>query len=530
MITEFELLAPKREMMVTPRVITPVAGIDVVDEAGFAYLSGDIDFGATGRNEIFQNIRFIVLTEFFSVPLDREFGFDYSLVDKPMAIAEAIFSQEVAMKITLYEQRAQFREISYVRDEMIGKLSPTVNVVIISTDEIPSLYRVTIGAEPIAPETRATIAAADAFSGKITGLQGRPGDAGSIIVGQTITGEPGEPALVVNVGTPSIAVLDFTIPEGLKGESGKGIVIKGTVADYDALPDSGQTEGDMWITADTGHGWSWNGSTWIDIGPIKGDKGETGDTGATGQQGPTGQTGETGPPGQIWRGAWNSTTTYNLNDAVEYLGSTYICTGPNVNEPPPVAGSASFWTPPIATTASRGSVPPLSPSAQQSYYLRGDNFWVPFDTLPFVRSDIPPPSGTIVQSRVYGIHVGGSTGAIANVYDFRVSQGTSYIGNFSFTPKYANSIIRASFSIDAQITSAAGWFGAALFKNPDVTAFAEAWSWTGTVNAGGVLAANGYFVLTSDAAFTMQFRIAVGQSAVITSRSKSAIFVDEIKQ
>ena len=55
-----------------------------------------------------------------------------------MAIAEAVFSQEVAMRISLYEPRAQFREIRFVRDEMVGKLSPTIRIVLLTTEELPS--------------------------------------------------------------------------------------------------------------------------------------------------------------------------------------------------------------------------------------------------------------------------------------------------------------------------------------------------------------------------------------------------------
>jgi phage baseplate assembly protein W len=125
-----------REMF--PAVIeTPLGKVQVADELGFAYLDGDIDFGAVGKNEIFQNIKYIILTEFFSVPLDREFGMDYSMVDKPMRVAEAILAQEVAMKITLYEPRAQFREINYEEGWLEGKLSPSVKVVLLTTNELP---------------------------------------------------------------------------------------------------------------------------------------------------------------------------------------------------------------------------------------------------------------------------------------------------------------------------------------------------------------------------------------------------------
>src|ERR1019366_6646758 len=67
-----------------------------------------------------------------------------------------------------------------------------------------------------------------------------------------------------------------------------------------------------------------------------GAQGATGATGATGAQGasgplgPTGATGAqgvtgpTGPAGLIWRSAWSNATPYNLNDAVDYSGASYI--------------------------------------------------------------------------------------------------------------------------------------------------------------------------------------------------------------
>lgn len=53
------------------------------------------------------------------------------------------------------------------------------------------------------------------------GTQGIPGEAATITVGTTITGEPGTNASVVNSGTTSAAILDFTIPRGDKGETGE---------------------------------------------------------------------------------------------------------------------------------------------------------------------------------------------------------------------------------------------------------------------------------------------------------------------
>lgn len=55
-----------------------------------------------------------------------------------------------------------------------------------------------------------------------TGPQGPDGDAATITVGTVTTGAPGTNATVVNSGTSSAAVFDFTIPRGDKGESGSG--------------------------------------------------------------------------------------------------------------------------------------------------------------------------------------------------------------------------------------------------------------------------------------------------------------------
>jgi len=49
-----------------------------------------------------------------------------------------------------------------------------------------------------------------------------PGPAGTVEVGTTTTGEPGTLADVINTGTPSAAILNFTIPKGEKGETGDG--------------------------------------------------------------------------------------------------------------------------------------------------------------------------------------------------------------------------------------------------------------------------------------------------------------------
>jgi len=68
--------------------------------------------------------------------------------------------------------------------------------------------------------------------------------------------------------------------------------------------------------------------------------GTQGATGATGAS-VTGATGATGPRGLTWLGAWNSGTTYLVDEAVSYLGSSWVCIQMHSNQPPDV--SPSYW-------------------------------------------------------------------------------------------------------------------------------------------------------------------------------------------
>ena len=60
--------------------------------------------------------------------------------------------------------------------------------------------------------------------GDVGGDSTVPGPAGTVEVGTTTTGEPGTPADVTTTGTPSAAILNFTIPKGEKGDDGGEIL------------------------------------------------------------------------------------------------------------------------------------------------------------------------------------------------------------------------------------------------------------------------------------------------------------------
>jgi hypothetical protein len=107
--------------------------------------------------------------------------------------------------------------------------------------------------------------------------------------------------------------------QGPAGADGTSIRILGTVANCTGLPSVGNTVGDVYILdADdpvcsygaglAGDGYTWTaGSTWLNVGPLRGPQGiqgTTGPQGATGPQGPQGIQGNTGATGN----GINSTT------------------------------------------------------------------------------------------------------------------------------------------------------------------------------------------------------------------------------
>ena len=89
-----------------------------------------------------------------------------------------------------------------------------------------------------------------------TGPQGEPGADGAaatVTVGSVTTGEPDTPASVTNSGTQNAAVLDFVIPQGVKGDKGdKGDTgAQGAQGEKGDKGDTGEkgTGIDTWMTA-----------------------------------------------------------------------------------------------------------------------------------------------------------------------------------------------------------------------------------------------------------------------------------------
>lgn len=84
--------------------------------------------------EIIQNVRTIISTTQFSVPLDRRFGIDGTVIDLPLPVAMARISAEVIQAITEYEPRCRVVSVDFESTEATdaeeGYLLPRVSIAI----------------------------------------------------------------------------------------------------------------------------------------------------------------------------------------------------------------------------------------------------------------------------------------------------------------------------------------------------------------------------------------------------------------
>lgn len=104
----------------------------------------------------------------------------------------------------------------------------------------------------------------------------------------------------VSVRLTAKQIADLGGPTGPTGPAG-GLDYKGSVPTVGDLPPTGNLVGDAYSVQSNNHLYVWNGTAWIDAGPVSagptGPTGNAGPTGPTGTMGPTGPTGVSGPTG-----------------------------------------------------------------------------------------------------------------------------------------------------------------------------------------------------------------------------------------
>ncbi|CEG29790.1 hypothetical protein [Bacillus sp. B-jedd] len=86
-----------------------------------------VDFGATGVEEILQNVSFILSTMAFSCPMDREFGWIPD-IDTPILVARANNTARLIHAIQNYEPRAVVDEVQTSGNALEGEIKVIIRV------------------------------------------------------------------------------------------------------------------------------------------------------------------------------------------------------------------------------------------------------------------------------------------------------------------------------------------------------------------------------------------------------------------
>ena len=90
----------------------------------------EIDFAPSNViEEVVQNVRTICTTPKYSVPMDRLFGVNAVMVDRPTPKAMAEIQAELIQAIRKYEPRCKVKKVMFDGD-LDGKLSVKVRILI----------------------------------------------------------------------------------------------------------------------------------------------------------------------------------------------------------------------------------------------------------------------------------------------------------------------------------------------------------------------------------------------------------------
>jgi phage baseplate assembly protein W len=91
-----------------------------------------INFAPTGvEEEVLQNVRTLITTLKYSVPLDRDLGIDAVFLDRPAPDAMARLRVQIAEEIRKYEPRANVKVIEFRNHETdapAGEFYPVLQV------------------------------------------------------------------------------------------------------------------------------------------------------------------------------------------------------------------------------------------------------------------------------------------------------------------------------------------------------------------------------------------------------------------
>ena len=78
---------------------------------------------ATELEEVAQNVRMILTTQKYTVPLDREFGLSTTQIDAPISASQAKLTAEIVAAVKKYEPRARITNVFFDGDFTNGELN-----------------------------------------------------------------------------------------------------------------------------------------------------------------------------------------------------------------------------------------------------------------------------------------------------------------------------------------------------------------------------------------------------------------------
>ncbi|MBQ3396321.1 MAG: GPW/gp25 family protein [Synergistaceae bacterium] len=97
-------------------------------ELDVSLMPEEINFApANVIEEVVQNVRTICTTSKYSVPMDRLFGVDAVMLDRPTPRAMAAMQAEIVQAIRKYEPRCKVKRVSFDGD-LDGRLNVKVRI------------------------------------------------------------------------------------------------------------------------------------------------------------------------------------------------------------------------------------------------------------------------------------------------------------------------------------------------------------------------------------------------------------------
>lgn len=98
-------------------------------------LNNDVVIGAEGVERIAQQVRTVLKTVKGTVPFNRDFGIDFSFIDKPIPVARALAISSVIEEVEKQVDGIEVIDVSFPDDSELvkGVLKPKVEIKIIES-------------------------------------------------------------------------------------------------------------------------------------------------------------------------------------------------------------------------------------------------------------------------------------------------------------------------------------------------------------------------------------------------------------